>query len=71
MDRVLPREIIVRQRNLNIAKATAILVTVIVAMWVIVGKLKTSVKINEITISEAAMGPIEISMSASLCTSDK
>ena len=64
MDRVIPKEEIIRQRNLNIAKATAITMTVVVLLWMIIGKLKTSVSFNEITISEAAMGPIEVSLSA-------
>ena len=65
MDRVLPKEVIIRQRNLNIAKATAITATIVVGLWLVTGKLKTSVSSDEITVSEATMGPIEISMSAS------
>ena len=65
MDRVIPKVEIIRQRNLNIVKATALTATVVVAMWLLIGKLKTSASYSEITLSEATMGPIEISLSAS------
>jgi HlyD family secretion protein len=64
MDRVIPKEEIIRQRNLNIAKITAISVAVFVVLWVAINKLKTSVSFAEITVSEAAVGAIEVSLSA-------
>ena len=64
MDRAIPKEEIVRQRNLNIAKAAAIATTVVILFWMVIGKLKTSVSYSEITLSEAATGAIEVSLSA-------
>jgi HlyD family secretion protein len=64
MDRAIPKSEIIRQRNLNIIKSTAITAAVAVLLWVVAGKLKTSVSYSEITISEVAVGSIEISLSA-------
>ena len=64
MDRVIPKEEIIRRRNLNIVKITAVSLAVIVLLWVVIGKLKTSVSLGEITISEAVVGSLEISLSA-------
>ena len=64
MDRAIPKEEIIRQRNLNIAKATAITAAVAILFWVVIGKLKTSVSSGEITLSEASVGSLEVSLSA-------
>ena len=64
MDRAIPKTEIIRQRNLNIVKSTVITAAVAVLLWVVTDKLKTSVSHNEINLSEAAVGAIEISMSA-------
>ena len=64
MDRVIPKKEIIRQRNLNIVKVTAITAVVIILMSGFISKLKTSISLDEILLSEAAVGPIEISLSA-------
>jgi HlyD family secretion protein len=64
MDRAIPKTEIIRQRNLNIVKTTAIIAVVAVLLWSFTSKLKTSVSYNEITLSKAAVGPIEVSLSA-------
>ena len=65
MDRAIPKKEIIRQRNLNIAKVTAIVAAFVAALWFVTSKLKTSVSYGDVTISEASMGSIEISLSAS------
>ena len=64
MDRVIPKKEIIRQRNLNIVKITTIMALVILLLSGFISKLKTSISLNNIILSEAAMGPIEISLSA-------
>ena len=64
MDRVIPKKEIIRQRNINVAKMTAVIAVVIVVLYGFIGKLKTSVSLNNIILSEAVIGPIEISLSA-------
>lgn len=64
MDRVIPKKEIIRQRNRNIAKIAAITAVVIVLLSGFISKLKTSVSLSEIILSEATTGSIEISLSA-------
>ncbi len=65
MDKAIPKQEIIRQRNRNITKAVALTAVVVMLLWAVIGKLKTSVSLGEIALSEAAMGPMEVSLSAS------
>ena len=65
MDRIISKEEIIRRRNLNIAKITAVSVLIIIFLWVVIGKLKASVSQNDVNLSIATLGPIEVSLSAS------
>ncbi len=65
MDKVIPREEIVRQRNRNIAKIAVTVIAIAFVLWIVIGKLKLSVAYSEITTSEATAGPMEVSLSAS------
>ncbi len=65
MDKAIPKEEIIRQRNRNIAKIAAIVAATALLLWFVIGKLKLSVASKDITVSEATAGPLEVSLSAS------
>ena len=64
MDKVIPKEEIIRLRNLTILKVIAITAAFAAGLWIITGMLKTSVSLSEITLSDVSSGSIEISISA-------
>ncbi len=65
MDKAIPKEEIIRQRNWNIAKIAAVVSVFALLLWLVIGKLKISVIRSEIAISEAMIGSMEVSLSAS------
>ena len=65
MDRVIPKEIRKKERNKKIIRFSAIAVTIVVVISILISLMRTGVKKKDIILSAVDQGTIEVSVSAS------
>ena len=65
MDREIPKEIRKKERNKKIIRFSAIAVTIVVVISILISLMRTGVKKKDIILSAVDQGTIEVSVSAS------
>ena len=65
MDREIPKEIRKKERNKKIIRVSAIAVTIVVVISILISLMRTGVKKKDIILSAVDQGTIEVSVSAS------
>ncbi len=65
MDREIPKEIRKKERNKKIIRFSAIAVTIVVVISILISLMRTGVKKKDIILSAVGQGTIEVSVSAS------